>query len=169
MSLDLYLVRHAIAEERDPSRWPDDRQRPLTAKGVRRFEVAARGLRRLVPNIDTLLVSPLVRAQQTADILVEETGWPPPQLLDVLAPETPPADTVAALAAFYSARRIAVVGHEPHLSDLAATLLVADGAAPFLTLRKGGVAHIHFDDGAGVRGGSLRWLLTPKVLRLLAR
>jgi hypothetical protein len=28
--MDVYLVRHAIAGQRDPARWPDDSQRPLT-------------------------------------------------------------------------------------------------------------------------------------------
>ncbi|MCS6802576.1 MAG: phosphohistidine phosphatase SixA [Chloroflexota bacterium] len=169
MSLELYLVRHAIAEERDPLRWPDDRLRPLTAKGIRRFEAAARGLRRLVPSVEALLTSPLVRARQTAEILVAEADWPEPQVLEALAPETPPSETIAALAALYSLRRIAAVGHEPHLSELAAALLVGEGAAPFLAFRKGGVACIAFDDGAHARGGTLRWLLTPKMLRLLAR
>lgn len=168
MSLDLYLVRHAIAEDRDPVRWPDDRLRPLTRKGIRRFVAAARGLRRLVPAVDVLLASPLVRARQTADILVSEAGWPAPQLLDVLVPEASPTETIAALAGFYTAQRVAVVGHEPHLSELAAALLVGEGVTPFLAFRKGGVAHIHFDDGAEARGGSLRWLLPPKVLRALS-
>jgi phosphohistidine phosphatase len=168
MSFQLYLVRHAIAEERDPLRWPDDRLRPLTAKGMRRFEAAARGLRRLVPTVDVLLTSPLVRARQTAEILVAEAQWPPPETMDALAPETPVGETISALASFSTARRVAAVGHEPHLSELATALLGGEPTSPFLVFRKGGVACVQFDVGANPRGGVLRWLLTPKALRLLA-
>lgn len=168
MSFELYLVRHAIAEERDPLRWPDDGLRPLTSRGIRRFEAAARGLRRLVPRVDVLLTSPLVRARQTADILVVEADWPPAQTMDALAPDTPVAETVGALASFSTERRVAAVGHEPHLSALATALLGGDASRPFLAFRKGGVACIQFDVGANGRGdGVLRWLLTPKALRLL--
>src|SRR4030095_6138514 len=45
--VDLYLVRHAIAEPRDSERWPDDASRPLTENGVKLFRAAARGLRSL--------------------------------------------------------------------------------------------------------------------------
>jgi phosphohistidine phosphatase len=75
--LDVLLVRHAIAEEQDFSRWPDDGDRPLTREGIRRFEPVARRLGVLVPEVDRLLTSPLRRARQTADILARETAWPP--------------------------------------------------------------------------------------------
>ena len=41
---ELYLVRHAIAEERGDA-WPDDSKRPLTEEGMSRFRKSARGLR----------------------------------------------------------------------------------------------------------------------------
>ena len=40
--MKLYLVRHAIAEERGPV-WPDDHERPLTTRGIARMrEIALR-------------------------------------------------------------------------------------------------------------------------------
>ena len=50
--MDLYLVRHAIAEDRDAMRWPDDADRPLSDKGVDRFERESHGLGMLVPTVD---------------------------------------------------------------------------------------------------------------------
>ena len=64
MSVDVLLVRHAIAWERDHSRWPDDRKRPLTPEGRKKFEKAAAGLRTWIPQVDRLITSPLTRAAE---------------------------------------------------------------------------------------------------------
>lgn len=53
---------HASAFEADAETWPDDGERPLTPDGAKRFLRAARGLRELVPAVDTVLSSPLTRA-----------------------------------------------------------------------------------------------------------
>jgi phosphohistidine phosphatase len=60
--MDLYLVRHAIAGDADPSRWPNDSDRPLTPAGEKRFRRAARGLGRIVPKVDVVLSSTFARA-----------------------------------------------------------------------------------------------------------
>ena len=70
--MDVYLVRHAIADHRDPARWPNDAQRPLTAKGIARFRSAARGLHRIVPELRSSR-EPHARAWETAEILVAAT------------------------------------------------------------------------------------------------
>ena len=74
----LYLVRHAIAHGRDPECWPDDSRRPLTPEGEEDFRGAARGLGRVVPEVDMLLSSSYERAWRTAEILAEQAGWPAP-------------------------------------------------------------------------------------------
>ena len=49
--MDVYLIRHAIAELRDATRWPDDSLRPLSDEGSERFRRAARGLSLVVPSL----------------------------------------------------------------------------------------------------------------------
>ena len=66
--MHLYLVRHAIAAQPDAKHWPDDRQRPLTTAGARRFKRAADPLVALIKTggkVGRLLTSPLVRARAT--------------------------------------------------------------------------------------------------------
>ena len=63
--LELYLVRHAIAAERGP-KYPDDRKRPLTPEGIKRFKDAVHGLVALDLELDVILTSPLTRAEETA-------------------------------------------------------------------------------------------------------
>jgi phosphohistidine phosphatase len=156
----LYVVRHAIAEQRDPERWPEDGARPLSAKGEARFRRAARGLRRIAADVDVVLSSPYVRAWRTAEILHEEASWPAPQRCEALEAERAPGDGVAALNEHGSAAGVAVVGHEPYLSGL-----VSDLAGDFaLDLKKGAVVCLETAAGSG----TVRWIATPRILRALA-
>src|SRR2546429_6764465 len=63
--MELLVVRHAIAFERSPRRWPDDAERPLSPQGAARARKAALGLKRITPRPARVLVSPLRRARQT--------------------------------------------------------------------------------------------------------
>lgn len=165
--MNLLLIRHAIAEERDARRWPDDQDRPLTQRGIRRFRAAATGLGTLVPEVDQLITSPFVRAHQTATILEDQLDWPQPDLRPHLEGGAPLAGAVALLGQCEPRSRVAAVGHEPMLSQLAAAYL-GSPAAPFsLEWRRGGVASIEFDRSPAVGGGTLRWFLPPRVLRAL--
>ena len=62
-------------------------------------------------------------------------------------------------------RRLALVGHEPDLGELAARLLGARGSVQF---KKGAICAIDVDGATPGGPGTLRWLLTPKALRALA-
>ncbi|HEX3721311.1 MAG TPA: phosphohistidine phosphatase SixA [Nitrolancea sp.] len=164
--MDLILVRHAIAEERDPERWPTDRDRPLTTTGIRRFERAASGLKRVQESVDLVLSSPYVRAWQTAQILEEFAGWPEP----VACPELEPMNdtqTVIELCARVNGAVVAFVAHEPLLGELAAVLMAGFGA-PAQPLKKGAAVAFSSEHGVTAGGVELRWWLTPKLLRLLA-
>ncbi|MGE0057607.1 MAG: histidine phosphatase family protein [Dehalococcoidia bacterium] len=160
--MDIYLVRHGIAGERDPERWPDDSLRPLTKKGIRRFERAASGLVSLVPDVDAVLSSPYKRAWQTASIL-EDAGWPSPLRFDALV-RGEPGSLIGALQPYSELDAIALVGHEPHISRFAASLL---GRAPWDELKKGGVVKLSLPHLSLSGGATLVWYLPPRVLRRL--
>lgn len=164
--MQLYLVRHAIAETRDPRRWPDDAERPLTTDGEARFRRAAHGLRRLVPAVDVVLSSPYVRAWQTAVVLHEEARWVGPEHCTALVAEAAAADVLPSLAE-RTESSVALVGHEPFLSRLVSLLLAGSADAIAVELKKGAVARIDLD--ADLHGAVLRWSLSPRVLRMLAR
>src|SRR5919201_2517208 len=83
---ELYLVRHAIAEERGDA-WPDDTKRPLSDDGISRMRKTARGLARLGVAVDVILTSPLVRTRQTAEIVAGAMDQKPAIVnIDSLAP-----------------------------------------------------------------------------------
>ena len=164
----LYLVRHAVAHKRDAERWPDDSERPLTPEGEEEFVGAARGLARVVPEVEVLLSSPYERAWQTAEILTQHAGWPAPQKFPALEPDIPPEKVVPALEAYADRQSIALVGHRPCLHEMAVYLLTGDATGADMKIKKGGVVCIEFDDVPESGAGKLRWLFTPRVLRTLA-
>jgi phosphohistidine phosphatase len=157
----LYIVRHAIAEERG-DRFPDDSLRPLSAKGIERFQKVARGLRALDVSFDRILTSPLVRARQTADILAQEVEGRP-DVLEVrgLVPDGTFEDMCAALEACRGLSSIALVGHEPSIGKVAARLL---GLRVPLEFKKGAICRVDVDTLPPAGPGSLRWFAWPKMV-----
>lgn len=162
--MELLIVRHAIACERDARRWPEDGERPLSAQGIARARKAAAGMRKLVPRPARVLVSPLVRARQTAAILSEVAGWPKATDCAELAPGGEPEALLAILRRLRETR-IAVVGHEPGLGRLVAASLPGTAAARAFRFKKMGAALLTFPGGARVRSARLDWLVPAKVLR----
>lgn len=160
----LYLVRHAIAEDRGPA-WPDDDMRPLTREGLRKWRRGAKGLAAVLPPVDLILSSPLLRARQTADVLRSALpGGPPLEDFEGLRPDVPPPVVLKRLRQRQVPPHVVLVGHEPSLSRLASTLLHFEGA---LEPRKGSAMAIVVS-GLGTRGpGRLDWYVSPRMLRRL--
>jgi phosphohistidine phosphatase len=163
---ELYLVRHAIAEERGAA-WPDDAKRPLTPDGIGRMKKATRGLARLDVTIDVILTSPLVRARQTAEILAAGLD-PHPAIVtsDALAPGGSYAALVADIEKLGRKPHVALVGHEPGIGELAARLL---GSRHPIEFKKGAICRIDLEELPPSGPGDLRWMLTPKILRALKK
>jgi phosphohistidine phosphatase len=165
--MDLYLVRHAIAEDRDAAQWPNDGDRPLSAKGIDRFQREAKGLATLVPTVDIVLASPFARAWHTAEILAEHAGWPPPVRSGGFRAERTAEDSLAAIEALRGTGALAAVGHEPNLSELASLALIGTIDLP-IAFKKGAVLALTFESTVAPGRAYLRWLLPPRALRSLA-
>ncbi len=162
--LELYLIRHGVAEERGED-WPDDSKRPLTSEGISRLQKAARWLNAIGVTFDQIVSSPLVRARQTADVFSQDLKSKPPiATSDALAPAGAPPAVIQEITKHVRKARVALVGHEPNLGELAALLI---GARRPLEFKKGGICRIDFDMLPPKGGGMLRWFLTPKMLRAL--
>ena len=165
--IEVYLVRHAIAEDRDPARWPDDSRRPLTEEGAASFRRAARGLQRIVPTVDRVLSSPYPRALQTAEILRDDAGWPAPEPREQLTAASSPDAALELLRDQGANTSVALVGHEPNLSSFASLLLTGNDTALEVELKKGGVIALDWAADPGSAAALLRWIATPRLLRSL--
>jgi phosphohistidine phosphatase len=194
----LLLLRHGIAEDRSEDR--PDGLRALTPAGHRRSTAVLERAVALGLAADRLVSSPLVRARQTAEIALSAGLAPCLELATALEPGADPlpllarwlASTPTAVApqspglhppgaapapnadpstpAADRPLRLALVGHEPDLGDLAARLL---GAPPgSIALRKAGLAVLvlprfaqaRLADQAAVGAWRLQLLLTPRAL-----
>jgi phosphohistidine phosphatase len=135
----LLLIRHADAETRDPARWPDDNRRPLTEKGRLRHRRVAKRMkrRRLVPAL--LLSSPWVRAWQTAQLTTEYAGGPTAVAVPGLAAPPDLEQLGAAIGHPGPEAIVALVGHEPWLSELASLLLTGEAGRLGIDFPKSGV------------------------------
>jgi phosphohistidine phosphatase len=160
--LELYLIRHGLAAERSED-YPDDSKRPLTSAGITRLRKEAKALTALDVDFDLIISSPLVRAKQTADtIATSMPSHPEVTLSDALAPAGTPAALFQELARHMRKGRIALVGHEPNIGELAARLIAARSP---LVFKKGGICRIDFEIFPPKGTGQLRWFVTPKMLR----
>ena len=165
MRLRLLIVRHGAAGDREQfaTTGRPDELRPLTKAGKRDVELVTRGLRRIIPAIDTLATSPLVRARQTAEIIAGAYDIPVVETA-ALEPDAPFSDFVQWAEHGAKGDVTAIVGHEPHLSGLIAWLIGA-GDEAHISLKKSGACLLRFDTMAAQRGGTLLWLATPKLIR----
>ena len=166
--MDLLIVRHAIAFDRNPRRWRDDGDRPLSPEGMVRARKAAAGLKQITERPQCVLVSSLMRAKQTATILTEFAGWPKSTDCAALSPDESPEEILSILAT-QKEKIVAVVGHQPGLGRLLAACLPAQvrgGVNPeAFELKKMGAALISFPKTARAGTGALQWLVPPRILR----
>jgi phosphohistidine phosphatase len=162
----LFLIRHGVAEERSEL-WPDDSKRPLTEDGMNRLRKQARGLSRLDVAFDLILTSPFVRTRQTAEIIASAFD-PRPHLAttEALTPNGSSAAVLAELAKHTRRMRLALVGHEPGIGELAARLIGSRHPIPF---KKGAICCIEVDSLPPAGPGSLHWFVSPKILRSVKR
>jgi phosphohistidine phosphatase len=161
-TLELYLIRHGLAAERGDE-YPDDSKRPLTTDGLLSLRKAAKALDALGVGFDHIITSPLVRTKQTAEVFAEHLkSKPSVSTSDALAPAGSPASVIQELGKHMRKGRVALVGHEPNLGELAARLI---GARSPLEFKKGAICRLDFEVFPPKGLGQLRWFVTPKMLR----
>jgi phosphohistidine phosphatase len=158
--MDLYLVRHAQAA--DGGRYRRDEDRPLTAEGRRQAQAVGRALAGAIEAAAQpalIIVSPLVRAVETAELIAVALGYG--EALEValaLGPDGRPDDM---LDCAYSALgdSVMLVGHEPSMGHLLSSLL----GARSLALSKGTCVRLRA--GRGEPSGELLWVVSPRRLQ----
>ncbi len=166
----VYLVRHGIAlDPADRGDLPDD-DRPLTAKGRRRFRRTARAFARLGEPPEFIFTSPLIRAAQTAEILASALRQSEISVLEELRP----GGSIGKLL-IEVGRRVkdeqsaALVGHDPQMSQLVAALAdVPRADQGRIDFRKGAIVRIDVGELPSARPAQPRWWMKPKS-RTLAR
>jgi len=163
--MDLYCLRHGLAMDRDALAFPEDAERPLTGEGKRKMRTTAQGMKAMGLAFDVILVSPCLRARQTARIVAREFhARDRLKLADCLAPEGSPKRVVECLNRLDPRpQAVLLVGHEPGLSELV-SLLTTGNLRLGIVLKKGGLCKLSAETLKPARCAVLEWLLTPKLM-----
>jgi phosphohistidine phosphatase len=162
--MEIYVVRHGIAIDREDPKCPPDPERYLTEEGIEKTKRVAAAVAALGASPDLLLSSPYVRAIQTAEIFASALDYSKQKIrrTDLLLPGTEPSLLFRELAKDKQTSTLFVFGHAPQLDDIIAAAL---GSKHHITsLKKAGVALMELKR-VSPPNGQLVWLATPKVLR----
>ncbi|MDD1697084.1 MAG: phosphohistidine phosphatase SixA [Methanoregula sp.] len=165
LCMDLFILRHGKAEK--SSDVTPDSARALTREGKEEVKKVALWMKVNNIRFDAIATSPLKRACETAKIVAAVldqkdrlTVW------EELAPGGDP-DTICYHASEYNENAtVLIIGHEPGLSMLISKIIGDTGDAS-ITLSKAGLAKIQNYSFTRQPSGDLRWLLTPKHMRLI--
>lgn len=166
--MQVYVVRHGIAIDREDPKCPPDPERYLTEEGIEKTQQVASGVAGLSPSPDLLLSSPYVRAMQTAEIFAAALDYPKQKIrrTELLLPGAEPTVFFRELVRDKQASTLFIFGHAPQLDDVIATALGA--RHPITSLKKAGVALLELKR-ISPPSGQLRWLATPRLLRRAAK
>src|SRR5262249_10447119 len=141
--MELYIIRHGLAHPLGQKNDFTDEKRTSTSQGRDRIREIAKGLRKRDVRPELVLTSPLIRAQETAEIVADSLGVDKQMLVTTphLAPDSPFEELLVEIKEKH-VESIALVGHEPDLGELAGLIISGEDQVA-LPLRKGGVCCIN--------------------------
>lgn len=160
----VYLLRHGIAIDRADPKCPADPERYLTEKGISRTRAASDGIAALGINPTAVITSPYVRARQTAELAIERIGFRGELEVDKALIWDRPPERICGRLEGREGDSIMLVGHAPHLDELAAYLVGAEREVT--SMKKASLVELRcysFNRGAGYMLG----YYPPRVLRQL--
>jgi phosphohistidine phosphatase len=154
-AMKLYLVQHgdALDKEVDPDR-------PLSPDGVRDVELVAAFAKEAGIHVDEIWHSGKARARQTAERMAEAIA--PDCTLNESAQLSPksPAKLIGETLASPD-DDLMIVGHLPHLANLAGLLLTGSEDSRPVAFQKGGIVCLERGED---RTWHLAWMVTPALL-----
>jgi phosphohistidine phosphatase len=162
--MDLYIVRHGIAIDREDPKSPPEPERFLTEEGIEKTKQVAKAIAALGLHADLMVSSPYVRAMQTAAIFAKALDYPEQKIrqTESLLPGADPNLILRELAREKNASSIFCFGHAPHVDRLLAAAVGSQ--RQIATMKKAGVAYIELKR-VSPPNGQLVWLATPKLFR----
>lgn len=167
--MELYILRHGESGKRLPV-GSKDSERTLTVAGQEELEEIASALTKLDITLDFIATSPLRRASQTARIVIRALNIKKGKIEEwnELKPESKRTELYHKLSQFKPESSVLVVGHEPYLSAVISEVAFGNSGGG-IVLKKGGLAKLSVTAFQPRVKGQLRWLLTPKILKNVAK
>lgn len=158
--MQIYLLRHGIAEDQKPGGRDEDRE--LTPEGKKKLQDVLRAARQAEVSPSLILTSPLRRAIQTAELAAGVLGYKDDLLrTKALEPGSSTKCVWEEVRVHKNVRELMMVGHEPLFGSLTAYLL----GTPALQMdfKKGAVARVDVEQFGPEPRGVLKWYLIAKL------
>ncbi len=166
--MHIYLLRHGIAAPANEENQFSDAKRALTPEGVTKMREVSAGLKKLGVTFDLVASSPLLRAKETADIVVEGLKIKEPtREWKQLEPDRSVEELISQLQKHQQKSSVLLVGHQPFMGFLASYLVFGSDKVS-LAFKKGGICCVQVDELPPKSAGELVWMLPPKILRRLS-
>jgi phosphohistidine phosphatase len=154
----LYVMRHAEAV--DGSDTLQDEWRYLAEKGRSTAGKMSSSIAKIAPKPRLTITSPLTRAVQTAEIAAKKACRKNVVVASgLLLPGADISELVDYIKGCKDAKRVMLVGHEPQLGSLVATLLVREDKA--ISLKKGACVALELDPEKNDKAAGFLWYLAP--------
>jgi phosphohistidine phosphatase len=159
--MQIYLLRHGIAEEARPG--SSDADRALTSEGRDKLRRVLKQARRAGAAPSLILSSPYRRALETADVAVEVLGYAGKVVRTrALTPEASPLEAWEEIRARRDEPAILLASHEPLMSSMVAFLLTSPALQA--DMKKAALVRVDCDGFGPQARGVLKWMLTPAVV-----
>jgi phosphohistidine phosphatase len=158
--MEIYLLRHGIAEDRAPSGRDEDRR--LTDEGRQKLRRVLERAHSAGVNPAVILSSPYKRAIETAETAARELGYERKILrVEALTPDSSPSRIWNEIREHRDEASVLLAGHEPVFSATVAWMLGSTYA--MVEFKKGGLIRIDVDSFGTEPRGILQWMLTAKL------
>jgi phosphohistidine phosphatase len=158
--MELYLLRHGIAEDRDGG--GPDADRRLTEEGRDKLRRILERAHAAGVQPSLILSSPLRRALETAEIAAHALGYEGKIVrTDALMPDSSPQKLWQAIRERRDESAVLLAGHEPLFSATVAHLL--GSTQQMIHFRKGALVRIDADAFTAAPRGILEWMITARL------
>jgi phosphohistidine phosphatase len=157
--MNIYLIRHGDAE--GISKGLKDAERKLTPDGEVKLRNATLFWKYIIPEFDYIISSPYLRALQTAKIIAQAYNHKKEIFIDKRLGCGSETDSLIELLSTFQSGEIAIVGHQPDLSNHVSRLISGSGA--FVEFKKGAIAKLSFNNKVREGKGVLEFLIPPGI------
>jgi phosphohistidine phosphatase len=158
--MELYLLRHGIAEQQSSTGRDADRR--LTEEGREKLRRVLKRAASADVSPSLILSSPYKRALETAEIAASELHYKGAILkVGALTPDSSPPSLWSEIREHRNEPSILLAGHEPLFSQTVAWLL--GSTHEMVDFRKAALIRIDVHTFGSSTQGVLQWMLTPKL------
>jgi phosphohistidine phosphatase len=158
--MQIYLLRHAIAEDAHPGQ--PDSERALTEEGREKLRRVLKRARQAGVAPGVIFSSPYRRALETASIAAEVLEYNGRVVeTHALVPDAAPAEVWEEIRARRQESAILLASHEPLMSTLAVFLLSSPSLQ--IDMKKAALARIECAQIRREPRGVFKWMITPAL------